>query len=170
LRSIQIAPKSSAIQTDWKVPVSQDVGQDFTGKIWQYNVFKHFGFILYDGQKSIFFHDSDVSSGQLAIGTGASVRFKVVMANGMYRAAHVEVSVSTIASPSQRHSGVVKTVFYDKKFGFVFDDADGAQLFFHEKNMAPGHKFAQCVVGSKVSYRVGQNAKGNVAIDLQVET
>jgi tetratricopeptide (TPR) repeat protein len=55
-------------------------------------------------------------------------------------------------------------------FGFIFGD-DGAEYFFHRRNLVPGLGITMLRVGDRVSFRLGTNEKGTVAdgVSLVVE-
>lgn len=64
-----------------------------------------------------------------------------------------------------KFKGKIKTINYDKKFGFVTQES-GVDLFFHQNNLSSKLKFDSLSTGDEVSFVIGSNRKGECAEDI----
>lgn len=61
--------------------------------------------------------------------------------------------------------GKIKTINYEKKFGFVTQES-GADLFFHQNNLSSKLKLDSLSSGDVVSFVIGSNRQGECAEDI----
>lgn len=61
--------------------------------------------------------------------------------------------------------GTVKTVIFDKHFGFITPEDGSKDVFFHESGLQ-GVQFAEVKVGDTVSFDVEQSEKGPRAVNV----
>ncbi|WP_318408748.1 DUF2357 domain-containing protein [Photobacterium leiognathi] len=64
-----------------------------------------------------------------------------------------------------KFKGNIKTINYDKKFGFVTQES-GVDLFFHQNNLSSKLKLDSLSTGDEVSFVIGSNRKGECAEDI----
>ncbi|EID4419262.1 DUF2357 domain-containing protein [Vibrio vulnificus] len=64
-----------------------------------------------------------------------------------------------------KFKGNIKTINYDKKFGFVTQES-GVDLFFHQNNLSSKLKLDSLSTGDEVSFVIGSNRKGEFAEDI----
>jgi cold shock CspA family protein len=150
-----------------RVPAASDVGKRFHGQIVQYDVAKKFGFFQYQSAKRIFFHLSDVVDSQNGVRIGAHGEFTVALEKERHRAVEIELEAVVAPNSAQIRTGVIKTVIPDRNFGFIYDNDDGAELFFHSEYLADGGRFSELQTGSRVAFQVRGSARGNVAFDIR---
>ena len=72
--------------------------------------------------------------------------------------------VSSIARPDVRETGVVKSYFEAKGFGFI--RARGVEYFFHVSDVRPENPKAIIQPGRAVKFEATQTAKGARAVDV----
>jgi cold shock CspA family protein len=65
--------------------------------------------------------------------------------------------------------GRIKTINYEKKYGFLIVD-NSSDLFFHRNNLAQGIDFHSLKPGDMVSFEIGHNRHGECANDIQIVT
>ncbi len=61
--------------------------------------------------------------------------------------------------------GTIKTVIFDKHFGFITPEDGSKDVFFHESGLQ-GVQFAEVKVGDAVSFDVEQSEKGPRAVNV----
>ncbi|MGE4499562.1 MAG: DUF2357 domain-containing protein [Hydrogenovibrio sp.] len=61
--------------------------------------------------------------------------------------------------------GKIKTINYEKKFGFVTQES-GVDLFFHQNNLSSKLKLDSLSTGDEVSFIIGSNRQGECADDI----
>jgi len=61
--------------------------------------------------------------------------------------------------------GKIKTINYEKKFGFVIQES-GVDLFFHQNNLSSKLKLDSLSTGDEVSFVIGINRQGECADDI----
>lgn len=61
--------------------------------------------------------------------------------------------------------GKIKTINYEKKFGFVTQES-GVDLFFHQNNLSSKLKLDSLSTGDEVSFVIGSNRQGECAEDI----
>lgn len=61
--------------------------------------------------------------------------------------------------------GKIKTINYEKKFGFVTQES-GVDLFFHQNNLSSKLKLDSLSTGNEVSFVIGSNRQGECAEDI----
>lgn len=61
--------------------------------------------------------------------------------------------------------GKIKTINYEKKFGFVTQES-GVDLFFHQNNLSSKLKLDSLSTGDEVSFIIGSNRQGECAEDI----
>jgi CspA family cold shock protein len=61
--------------------------------------------------------------------------------------------------------GSITRIVADKAFGFIRDDAGGAEYFFHRSAVEDG-RFAALSVGDRVTFEPGNGPKGPRAEDV----
>lgn len=61
--------------------------------------------------------------------------------------------------------GKIKTINYEKKFGFVTQES-GGDLFFHQSNLSRKLAFDSLSTGDEVSFAIGSNRQGECADDI----
>lgn len=61
--------------------------------------------------------------------------------------------------------GTIKTVIFDKHFGFITPEDGSKDVFFHESGLQ-GLQFAEVKVGDTVSFDVEQSEKGPRAVNV----
>lgn len=61
--------------------------------------------------------------------------------------------------------GKIKTINYEKKFGFVTQES-GVDLFFHQNNLSSKLKLDSLSTGDEVSFVIGSNRQGECADDI----
>ncbi|EKO3417948.1 DUF2357 domain-containing protein [Vibrio fluvialis] len=61
--------------------------------------------------------------------------------------------------------GKIKTINYEKKFGFVTQES-GVDLFFHQNNLSSNLKLDSLSTGDEVSFVIGSNRQGECADDI----
>lgn len=64
-----------------------------------------------------------------------------------------------------KFKGKIKTINYDKKFGFITQES-GVDLFFHQNNLSSKLKLDSLSTGDEVSFVIGSNRKGECAEDI----
>lgn len=64
-----------------------------------------------------------------------------------------------------KFKGKIKTINYDKKFGFVTQES-GVDLFFHQNNLSSKLKLDSLSTGDEVSFVIGSNRQGECAEDI----
>lgn len=65
-------------------------------------------------------------------------------------------------------TGQVKSVLYDRGFGFI-RTADGEEVFFHREGLAPDVRFEMLRPGEEVSFDLRQGARGPRAENVSVD-
>lgn len=65
-------------------------------------------------------------------------------------------------------TGQVKSVLYDRGFGFI-RTAEGDEVFFHREGLAPGVTFELLRPGEQVSFDLRQGARGPRAENVTPE-
>ena len=78
------------------------------------------------------------------------------------RASSAETARTTHASDESEErmtSGTIKRVVRDKGFGFIADDNQQQEYFFHS-SACRGTRFEELREGQRVTFEVGQSAKG----------
>lgn len=63
--------------------------------------------------------------------------------------------------------GKIKTINYEKKFGFVTQES-GVDLFFHQNNLSSKLKLDSLSTGDEVSFVIGSNRQGECADDINL--
>ncbi|HBW74113.1 MAG: Cold-shock DNA-binding domain protein [Candidatus Magasanikbacteria bacterium GW2011_GWC2_45_8] len=61
--------------------------------------------------------------------------------------------------------GTIKTVIYEKHFGFITPEDGSKDVFFHESNLT-GAQFSELKSGDAVTFEVEQSEKGPRAINV----
>lgn len=64
-----------------------------------------------------------------------------------------------------KFKGKIKTINYEKKFGFVIQES-GVDLFFHQNNLSSKLKLDSLSTGDEVSFVIGSNRQGECADDI----
>ena len=64
-----------------------------------------------------------------------------------------------------KFKGKIKTINYEKKFGFVTQE-NGVDLFFHQNNLSSKLKLDSLSIGDGVSFVIGSNRQGECAEDI----
>lgn len=64
-----------------------------------------------------------------------------------------------------KFKGKIKTINYEKKFGFVTQES-GVDLFFHQNNLSTKLKLDSLSTGDEVSFVIGSNRQGECADDI----
>jgi Tfp pilus assembly protein PilF/cold shock CspA family protein len=64
--------------------------------------------------------------------------------------------------------GYVKSVIKDKKYGFITEDTNGTDWFFHRKSMIDISAFPCLQENTRVLFEVGQNDQGQCAVNVEV--
>lgn len=62
-------------------------------------------------------------------------------------------------------NGTIKTVIFDKHFGFITPEDGSKDVFFHESGLQ-GVQFSEVKVGDAVSFDVEQSEKGPRAVNV----
>jgi len=70
-----------------------------------------------------------------------------------------ETSQRTATEENRMTSGTIKRVVRDKGFGFIADDDQQQEYFFHS-SACRGTRFEELREGQRVTFEVGQSAKG----------
>lgn len=65
-------------------------------------------------------------------------------------------------------TGQVKSVLYDRGFGFI-RTPDGEEVFFHREGLAPDVTFEMLRPGEEVSFDLRQGARGPRAENVSVD-
>ncbi len=65
-------------------------------------------------------------------------------------------------------TGQVKSVLYDRGFGFI-RTPDGEEVFFHREGLAPDVSFESLRPGEQVSFELRQGARGPRAENVMLE-
>lgn len=66
-----------------------------------------------------------------------------------------------------KFKGNIKTINYDKKFGFIKQES-GVDLFFHQNNLSSKLKLDSLSTGDEVSFVIGSNRQGECAEDIDL--
>lgn len=82
------------------------------------------------------------------------------------RSALLSETPSDLLDRKNVRNGVVIAVFEREKYGFI-SEISGERWFFHATYMSAGIEWHSIKVGSDVTYRLGQNAKGLCAVDIR---
>ena len=147
----------------------------YEGEIAKIIASKRYGFITTDKVNSIFFRYSDLvpSSQWLKPDAGDRVRFCLSEKKGRAVAKDIEIVLRKVDSEvvsgscvGARKNGVVKSLVGEKFFGFIVSDG-GAELFFHGSNVSSSADFSLLQVGTAVTFLLGKNRKGTIAVDVK---
>jgi cold shock protein len=64
--------------------------------------------------------------------------------------------------------GTIKFFRNERGFGFIVRDDDGAHVFFHVNDLAPGTRVGAMTRGCRVAFDVEQSARGLRAVKVAV--
>lgn len=137
--------------------VRAEARERHTGYVARFDDARGFGFITVQGKGDIYVHRSDVV-GSKRLSVGEAVSLEIVEEKKGPRAVRVQVQKLS------RQQGEVKWFNSKKRFGFIIQ-SDGSDIFVSQDNLEDVSVLKQ---GQRVSFEIGQSAKGPKAISVRV--
>ncbi len=139
------------------VRVRAEARERHTGYVARFDDARGFGFIAVQGQDDAYVHRSDVVGGK-RLSVGEIVSFEIVQGEKGPRAVRVQLQ------ELPRQQGEVKWFNPKKRFGYIVQ-TNGNEIFVHQSDL---EGVSILKPRQKVSFEIGQSAKGSKAIHVRV--
>jgi cold shock CspA family protein len=149
-----LPPRLTYKHSKFRLPEDSDVAKNFEGAVVNVEEAKKYGFIQYEGSKTLFFRFSSLVDVRRQVNVGTEVKFTVAKQKGKFCAINIIVAPSVIVT-GQVLKGVVKGVPPGKNFGFIFGE-DDKEYFFHISNIDNGITLEMLKPGTRVRFQIAR--------------